>query len=351
MVKLRDIARKFYILYKKKSFEIVDYPYISIADLQIRLCIAQAFSQIAQALKEKSKFTTAYVGKSCLPILGGLLDLGFNINKKDELKTFFLKEPDNNSFPYKFNPIEELEKHDFDVVFIEKTQFIGKEKILENLKAKSNLVFDLDQVFNSFKYALSSIKNENFISCLSPSKLTILAVMLYFYSTEVNVLEIGAYQCGTTIFMAKILKYLKKQGKVFAFDTFCGIPAASKEDKVDKLYYDSGMFKDNPLLEVSRRIRDSKVDDYIDLIKGNISQTLPKFILDNKIGDFMFLDTDQYKGTKTGLQSAYQLGIPNIVIDDIVCAGIDTAIKEFIANHSQYTRSKLMNGVDLIFIK
>ncbi|MCK4934624.1 MAG: hypothetical protein KAR79_03465 [Simkaniaceae bacterium] len=131
-----------------------------------------------------------------------------------------------------------------------------------------------------------------------------------------KIIEVGAYQCGTTIFMAKFLQRLGKKGKLFAFDTFCGMPAATDKDKKDLAYYDSGMFINNQIQKVQRKIKKEKVDSCIDLIKGDVAKTLLSGNFSETGLDLMLLDTDQYKGTSIGLEAAARLGIPQILVDD-----------------------------------
>lgn len=321
-------------------------PYESIGDSQLQLSIAHAFKKVAIALTGKNTFTTAYVGSSLFWITEGLSDLGFVL--KDPLKSFFGNDPNDPLHVY--NSIENIEENDFDVIFLESTKMIGYEKILEKLQTKSSFLFDLDLLFTKFKQTLGSIKSRNFQTCLHVNKLAILSVMAYLCPKRCRVIEVGSYQCGTTIFMAKLLNFLKKQCKVYALDTFSGIPAASDEDKIDVVYYDTGMFQDVDITKVTRKIKSEKVDHYIELIKGNVCETLPKLVADESKFDFMFLDTDQYKGTKSGLQAAYHLEVPYIVVDDTCLLSVDKAINEFLLDHSNYSRAKLITNFDLIFL-
>ena len=321
--------------------------YDGIGDSQLQLSIAHAFQKIVTALTGKNTFTTAYVGASLFGICEGLSDLGFIL--KDPQRSFFGHDPNDPIHVY--IPIENLEKNDFDVVFFEATKMIGYEKLLDNLQAKSPFLFDLDLLFTKFKQTLGSIRNRNFQTCLHVNKLAILSVMAYLCPKQCNVIEVGSYQCGTTIFMAKLLGFLKKQCKIYALDTFSGIPAASKEDKIDKVYYDAGMFQDNHIARVARRIKREKVARYIELIKGDVRETLPKLVADEKKFDLMFLDTDQYKGTKSGLNAAYNLNVPYIIVDDTSLLSVDKAINEFLFDYSNYRRAKLITNFDLIFLK
>ncbi len=321
--------------------------YSFIAEYQLYLFIAQSLQKILSALKNKKEFSTAYIGTSLFPIIESLSDVGFII--KNPLKGFFGHTPNDISHPY--NPLKEITNHTFDVVFIENSSFLKDPNILQILKQKKTFIFNLQLFSETFKKTLQSIRKRNFETCLHPNKLAILALMSHFCPIKSFILEVGSYQCGTTIFLAKLLKLLNKQSHVFALDSFEGMPPATDFDKIDKVYYDSGTFQNNFISLVSKRIKKENVANHITLIKGNVTDTLPTLIKKEKKCDFMFLDTDQYKGTQAGLWAAHQFKTPYIIIDDTSLSGVDIAIKEFLKEHSEYTRSNLITNFDLVFNK
>jgi SAM-dependent methyltransferase len=83
-----------------------------------------------------------------------------------------------------------------------------------------------------------------------------------------HIVEYGAYQGGSAIFMAYVVKKLYPGMKVFALDTFTGMPPTDKN--VDA--HNAGDFSNTDFDELKARIEDLKLDNLI-LVKGLFEET------------------------------------------------------------------------------
>lgn len=299
--------------------------YDMLTESQFILSIAKAFSELLKAQKKKNSLTTAYTDANLYPFTEALADVGFVW--KDPLHTFFGGNLDDPFHPFNF--LEDLEKFEFDAI-------LGSSHL--------DLLFFAKKV----KQALQELQLCNFKTCLNIHKIFTIAALVCLIPNDSTILEVGAYQCGTTIFMAQLCKVLNKRVHIFACDTFEGMPAATTPDKKDPIFYDSGMFTDNLIERVQKRIKNQNLDKSIHLIKGDAVSTLPNLTLKNI--SLVFLDTDQYKGTKAGLDLVMRMeSRPHIIIDDTGLSSIDLAIREFLDKNPAYSRKNVLTNFDYLF--
>ncbi len=256
------------------------------------------------------------------------------------MHTFFGGDLNSQFYPY--NHISDLKNFSFDVI-------IADPKKLSGIDVGKSFVINLHEFIISTKQALINIKNRNFQSCLNVNKIGVIAALAYLCPDQGKMLEVGAYQCGTTIFLAEFFKVLRKKVQIFACDTFEGMPVAGHHDKKDSIYYDSGLFTDNPIEAVRARIRKQGLDDQITLIQGDAVVTVPQLCQDGHKFFLMFLDTDQYKGTKSGLDAVLQCETTDILIDDTTLSSVSLAIDEFIGKNQKFKRKNIIKNFDYVF--
>jgi O-methyltransferase len=108
--------------------------------------------------------------------------------------------------------------------------------------------------------------------------------------------EFGAFQCGTTVFMAKLLQALGVSSKIYAFDTFSGYPP--RRSVLDLFANSKCEFNDISILESYCR------QFPIELVKGDISDTYLK--IKGIPLMFTFFDTDNYSPAKAALELCYE---------------------------------------------
>lgn len=96
-------------------------------------------------------------------------------------------------------------------------------------------------------------------------------LLLRFFLDKIpfgHVVEYGSYRGGNAIFMAYVVKRLYPGMKVFALDTFEGMPATNKD--VDA--HNAGDFADVSYDELRRRVDELKLDN-LELVKGFFEET------------------------------------------------------------------------------
>lgn len=153
-----------------------------------------------------------------------------------------------------------------------------------------------------------------------------------------DVVELGVFKGGSLIQWATFRELLENENsrKIIGFDMFGEFPDTEKVDS-DKEFIDNWnkLFKDE---FISREeIYDSlklKGIGNVELIKGDINDTLPEFISKNKHMriSLLHIDTDVYEPSKLGLELLYDLIVPNgvIVLDDYgIIEGETLAVDEF----------------------
>lgn len=156
-----------------------------------------------------------------------------------------------------------------------------------------------------------------------------------------DVVELGVFKGGSLIQWATFRELLENENsrKIIGFDMFGEFPNADKVDS-DKEFIDSWneLFKEEFITR--EEIYDSlklKGIGNVELIKGDIHDTLPEYISENghrRIA-LLHIDTDVYEPSKLGLELLYDLVVPNgvIVLDDYsTIEGETLAVDEFFSD-------------------
>tara|TARA_Y100000996_G_C22536087_1_gene648323 strand:- start:867 stop:1697 length:831 start_codon:yes stop_codon:yes gene_type:complete len=117
---------------------------------------------------------------------------------------------------------------------------------------------------------------------------------------EGNVVELGSWKAGNAILMAKFLQQIKSKKKIFACDTFDGIPT---EDQFVDSKRGKGMFSDAKIEEISKKIHSFGAEKEIELIKGNFENSLEQ--LEKEKFSLVFLDCNIYNSAKIAINFSY----------------------------------------------
>ncbi|MCI8856688.1 MAG: macrocin-O-methyltransferase [Clostridiaceae bacterium] len=143
-----------------------------------------------------------------------------------------------------------------------------------------------------------------------------------------DIVELGVFR-GTTLMewanFMEIRNMGDRQKQVFGFDNFAGFTELSEKDgKADEAMnkqaggFDSSAFEE--ILEDAISIYDADrfipYKKRVELIKGNIEETIPKFVEEHpglRISLIHF-DCDMYLPTKIGLEYLYPLVVPGGII-------------------------------------
>lgn len=156
-----------------------------------------------------------------------------------------------------------------------------------------------------------------------------------------HILEFGVFK-GTSLIRLLTFRDLLEatdSRKVFGFDMFGKFPTSDLNHKQDLAFVEKfelegghGIAKENLI----QSLESKKINNY-ELIKGDISETLPKFLNDNPQFRFSFIhiDVDVYEPSKLILELCWEKlnkgGL--IVLDDFgTVYGETVAVEEFFEN-------------------
>lgn len=162
-------------------------------------------------------------------------------------------------------------------------------------------------------------KIENFPKYVKRQNLTRF-IALYEIFKKVLKVKGSVVECGvfrgfgvmTWLKLSSILEPVNLTRRIYGFDTFSGFPSISKKDhnsqkndlKLGDLFADS----EEELLELAKITDSTRFLGHIpkfNLIKGDASKTIPKFLKKNPhlLISLLFLDFDLYEPTKIALKN------------------------------------------------
>lgn len=144
-----------------------------------------------------------------------------------------------------------------------------------------------------------------------------------------DIFEFGSYRGGSAAFIAYLLRALGRSGKVYAFDTFEGLPETNRERDL----HSPGDFRDADLRGFEKFIRSEGLQDRLVPVAGLFEQTLPRVVKSAPLMAFVHIDCDIYEPIKYLLATCgphYEPG-GYVVFDDPMfssCIGAFDAMAE-----------------------
>ncbi|KRA20958.1 class I SAM-dependent methyltransferase [Lysobacter sp. Root604] len=176
---------------------------------------------------------------------------------------------------------------------------------------------------------------------VSTNKLANLYLILRYAmpDPQAHVFEFGSYMGGSAVFMATALKLLKRGSRVFAFDTFEGMP---ETDPVRDLHR-QGDFADTKFDGLLSYIRDNELQTHLSLVKGRFDETLPGVLAEQSQGPgLLHVDCDIYEPIKYVIRACLPHLGPgsHIVFDDPLhgsCLGAFDAVQELLIRELNLT--------------
>lgn len=152
-----------------------------------------------------------------------------------------------------------------------------------------------------------------------------------------DVIELGVFRGGTLIQFATFRELLEneKSRKIIGFDVFGEFPQADNEadQKFRQRWIEETGNSFLEIDEIYKSLSLKKIEN-VELIKGDIIETLPQYIAEHphlKVS-LLHIDTDIYKPSKVGLELLYDRVVKGgvIVFDDYGVAGETEAVDEFL---------------------
>jgi hypothetical protein len=181
-----------------------------------------------------------------------------------------------------------------------------------------------------FRDALALAKKRG--SLLTPAKLMNLYLLLRFALPQLehgDIVEFGSYKGGSATFMGALLRAFGSRARVYALDTYAGMPPT---DKVRDLH-SAGDFGDTSLDEFRRDLAKWKLDEIVLPVRGVFDQTLPGLLDQGLRIALAHVDCDIYEGVRYAVVASRPRMVPDgyFVFDDPLhgsCLGAMQAIEE-----------------------
>lgn len=189
---------------------------------------------------------------------------------------------------------------------------------------KSHQKQDYDFLEQLEEYFINSVgsnvdKISNFTKYVPRQDLTFFLVKYELFKKILNVhgsiVECGVFFGGGLMAFAKlsaIFEPINHQRKIIGFDTFSGFPQLSKNDKgsTSTFAHKKGLAVDSldDLINCIKFYDSNRFLNHIpkiELIKGNATRTIPKYLKDNPhtVISLLYLDFDIYEPTKVALEN------------------------------------------------
>jgi hypothetical protein len=129
-----------------------------------------------------------------------------------------------------------------------------------------------------------------------------------------SVVECGVYKGFSLMAWAKLSTMLEPENltrRIYGFDSFEGFPNISDQDQNALAVHQEGDFDAGSYEELQLLIKEYDRDRFlghinkVHLIKGDVCQTVPQFIADNRhlLVSLLFIDLDLYEPTKVALEN------------------------------------------------
>lgn len=129
-----------------------------------------------------------------------------------------------------------------------------------------------------------------------------------------SVVECGVFRGFGVMSWAKLSTILEPENltrRIYGFDTFAGFPSVSEKDRKGKGRGKVGDLEAGSYDELQQLIREYDRDRFlghipkVELVKGDIATTVPKFVADHPhlVVSLLFIDCDLFEPTKAALKA------------------------------------------------
>jgi hypothetical protein len=181
-----------------------------------------------------------------------------------------------------------------------------------------------------FAYAYGLTRHR---SAVTDNNLRNLFVLIKFYLPRLppgHIAEFGSYRGGSAIFMAIVAQQLCPGTKVYAFDSFAGMPETDARRDAHK----AGDFDQTSAEEIRTFAEKSGVGN-LELVKGVFSESIPRALPSIGRLRLSHIDCDLYDGVVASYEGSRTKMVPGgyIVFDDPLvssCLGAFEAIESLV---------------------
>lgn len=166
-------------------------------------------------------------------------------------------------------------------------------------------------------------------SLLLEHKLANLYLIIRYAMGEGDIYEFGSFSGGSAVFMATVLKALDRPAKVYAFDTYEGMP---ETDAIRDLHR-RGDFSETGYDGLLEYIAANELGGHLETVKGEFGATLPGILARKGAIGLVHVDCDIYEPIKYVVRESLAQLSPaaHIVFDDPLhgsCLGAFDAVQE-----------------------
>ncbi len=143
-----------------------------------------------------------------------------------------------------------------------------------------------------------------------------------------HVAEFGAYRGGNAMFMARVLQRVRPGARVYAFDTFAGMPRT--DPSIDA--HQAGDFADVDLDELRSAAAGAGLDN-LEFVQGLFEDTVAPWLVGHGPVALAHIDSDIYSAIATSYDAVKPHMVPGgyFVFDDATvasCLGATEAVEE-----------------------
>ncbi|MGV8058426.1 MAG: TylF/MycF/NovP-related O-methyltransferase [Smithellaceae bacterium] len=176
---------------------------------------------------------------------------------------------------------------------------------------------NIERIFNACNDSVE-VKLENFPKYVRRQHLKRFLSMYEIFKLAIpvkgSIIECGVFKGFGVMSWAKLSTMLEPENltrRIYGFDTFSGFPSVGKKDDNAVAKPQEGALNGSSYDELQELIKEYDKDrflghiDKVHLIKGDVIQTIPKFIEDHPhlVVSLLFLDMDLYDPTKLAIES------------------------------------------------
>lgn len=180
-----------------------------------------------------------------------------------------------------------------------------------------------------YRHALDNIGLPTWVAPEKRANLYLIATRFLPGLASQTIIEFGTYKGGNALFMALVLREIAPAAKIYALDTFAGMPTTDRS--IDA--HNAGDFKDTSLDDLDRRIEELGLTNLIP-VKGLFQDTFATLPADAMFG-LAHIDADIYSAVKYAQDAVWPRMTPGgyVVFDDAdvsSCIGATQAVEELI---------------------
>lgn len=167
---------------------------------------------------------------------------------------------------------------------------------------------------------------------LDVKRMNLFLILTSFFQSlgSKDVIEFGSYRGGNALFMARVLRDVAPGAKVYACDTYEGMPATD----AGRDLHGPGDFGDSSYEALVQR-RDALGLTNLVVVKGLFQDTFPDIVRERPRFGLAHIDCDIYSGVKYAQHAVWPLMSPGgyVVYDDAdtpSCLGATEAVEELV---------------------